>query len=430
MTMARRYRVLYIENASGVGGSVISLYRLVQRLDRERYEPIVLFHRPNGYAAKFRELGVDVLHLGSASPERGTTTSAPISARDVAAGLNRYHPALAQAYRELKALYYLLTWQVPEALSISRVIRERRIDLVHLNNQLALNGSGALAARWNRTPCLCHVRDYNPLSQMDRWLAGGVSYFVFISRMLETILKRELPGLHGSVVYDGLELEPYTSRQPVADIRQRLGLKLGDFVVGNLGRLTPWKGQKVFLNAVAQARPHVPHLKALIVGEPDPPTETTYQNELRALTDELGVSEVVRFTGFQKDVPAVLSALDVLVHSSSVPEPFGLVIIEGMAAGKPVVATSAGGVLDIIDHGRNGLLVPVNDAQAMSEAMVTLARDRALAERLSAQARQHVENRFTVTQFARGIEGIYQFLLGQPEEQAGRSAVSARKALL
>ncbi len=409
----RKRRILYIENANSVGGSTIGLYRLVQNLDRARYEPVVLFHRPNGYEPRFRQLGVEVVVLSrdrAGTPQRRVPRS-PARRRDIAAGLGQYSLRLARGYRQLKQIYLLGTQTLPEAWQIRRFIVSHGIDLVHLNNRLSSNRSGALAARLAHTACLCHVRDFDTPAWFDRWVATSIDRFAFMSRALEQNLRTAMPTLRGSVVYDGLELGSFLGTERPRSIRAELGLGEDDFVVGNVGRLVPWKGQEVFIQALDHVASKVPNLKALIVGEPDPPTEESYFQHLLRQTQALGLADKVLFAGFRQDIPAVMSSLDLLVHSSLSPEPFGLVVIEGMAAGRPVIATGAGGVLDIISHGQNGLLVPAGDAQAMAESILTLARDRDLAARLAAKARECVAARFTVTLYVQTIEDIYRSLL-------------------
>ncbi len=407
-TMKPRYRVLYVENASGVGGSVISLYRLVQRLSRDRYEPVVLFHRPNGYAERFRQLGVEVICLHPELIERPASGGAT---RDIAAKLSRWSRQLARAYREAKFTGWFLQRAVPDALAIGRVIEQRHIDLLHLNNGPHSNHAALLAAWWSRKRCVCHVRDYGVAYGLDRWLSRKVSYYAFMSTALQNQVKADTPNLRGSVIYDGLDLPPPITEAQRTQARRELGLSAADFVVGNVGRITTWKGQDVFLRALARVSPQAPHLKALIVGAPDPPSERHYLEELYALTRQLGLEAVVQFTGFRADIPTVMSALDLLVHSSSSPEPFGIVLIEGMAAGCPVVATRAGGVLDIVQDGRTGWLVPIKDEVAMAEAIVKALKDREFAQRLGQNGRRLVATKFSVAQYVAGVEAVYAELL-------------------
>jgi len=105
-----------------------------------------------------------------------------------------------------------------------------------------------------------------------------------------------------------------------------------------------------------------------------------------------------------------MSALDVVVHASSVPEPFGLVVIEGMAAAKPV-ATAAGGVLDIIEDGVNGLLVPCKDSKAMARAILQILSDRDKAEQMGLAARRRVTEKFTVQQQVTAVQKLYNSIL-------------------
>jgi glycosyltransferase involved in cell wall biosynthesis len=133
---------------------------------------------------------------------------------------------------------------------------------------------------------------------------------------------------------------------------------------------------------------------------------------LQSLTKSLGLENRVVFTGFRTDVPRIVQALDVVVLSSSAPEPFGRVVIEGMAAGKPVVATAAGGVLDIIDDKVNGMLVPCKDSAAMADAVLELLSDREKARQIGIAARRRVEEKFTVQHHVAAVQGLYDAILG------------------
>jgi glycosyltransferase involved in cell wall biosynthesis len=402
------HRILYVENVNGVGGSIVSIHRLVQALDRQRYEPIILFHRPNAYESRFHDLGITVVVLDHKAAAAAKCAARP---RDIAGSLSHYHPGLAHTYRWLKSIYLFGRQTLPQAWQIRRVIETHSIDLVHLNNRVGDNRSGILAAWLTHKPCVCHLRDFDRPTWLDRTLVKSVDYFASMSSALDQNLRAAVPTLRGSVVYDGLELEAFQNLRGKSHVRPQFGLSDGDFVVGHVGRLVPWKGHEVFLRAIARIAPQVPELKVLIVGEPDPPTDTRYLRQLQSLAQELGLVDIVRFTGFCADIPAVMTALDVLVHSSTSPEPFGLVVIEGMAAGKPVIATRAGGVLDIVQEGQTGLLTPVGDEQALAEPILTLARHRDLAARLGAEARRRVAARFTAAQYAQTVQAIYDSLL-------------------
>jgi len=165
---------------------------------------------------------------------------------------------------------------------------------------------------------------------------------------------------------------------------------------------------------MAEVARSIPRLKVLIVGEADDePRNQIYERHLKALTQSLGLSDMVTFTGFRSDIPRIMALLDVMVHSSSQPEPFGRVIIEALAAGTPLVATKAGGVLDVVEDGVHGLLVPPKDAHAMAKAVATLLSDRRLAERLTTAGRRRVLECFTVKKYATAVQDVYQTLFAE-----------------
>jgi glycosyltransferase involved in cell wall biosynthesis len=157
-----------------------------------------------------------------------------------------------------------------------------------------------------------------------------------------------------------------------------------DLVVGMVGRITPWKGQDVFLSAFARAFPDGAQ-RAVIVGSPMfGREEEQYAEGLRAQAHELGIADRVDFRGFREDVAAELAAMDVLVHASVTAEPFGQVILEGMAAGLPVVATAGGGPSEIVDHDLTGLLYPPGDSAELGRLLGLLDADQDLRARLGA----------------------------------------------
>jgi glycosyltransferase involved in cell wall biosynthesis len=155
--------------------------------------------------------------------------------------------------------------------------------------------------------------------------------------------------------------------------------------VGMVGRLVPWKGQHVFLEAFARAF-GANSAQAVLVGGAFF-GEEAYEYELRKLAERLGIYERVRFTGFCEDVNSELAGLDILVHASVIPEPFGQTVVEGMAAGLPVIAADAGGPAEIIEHDTDGLLYPPGDIDALAAMLRRVAHDERLRERLGTAAR-------------------------------------------
>jgi glycosyltransferase involved in cell wall biosynthesis len=206
-----------------------------------------------------------------------------------------------------------------------------------------------------------------------------------------------IPGAVG--VHPGIDARPYVEAASERDtIRKELEIAAGEKAVGIVGRLQPWKGQHVFLRAMARLA-HRSDAVFLVAGGAIGGFSESYPEELRALASALGIAGRVRFLGHRPDVPRVLAALDVFVHASRA-EPFGIVIVEAMAAGVPVVATRGGGVDEIVQHERNGLLVEFGDDAAIARAVERLLDDAGLSARLVEEARRTATQTFTVENMA------------------------------
>lgn len=186
-------------------------------------------------------------------------------------------------------------------------------------------------------------------------------------------------------------------------------VKKSSHVVAIVGRITPLKGHKYFIEAMARIIRQTPNVKVWIIGAP-PADKYMYKEELEVLVSRLGIRDHVEFMGNRPDIPQLLSKVDVLVMSSIEPESFGRVIIEAQAVGVPVVATSVGGVLDIIDDGKTGLLVPAKDSESMAAAIVRLIQNTDLANQLVKNARAKIEKEFTLDLMATRTLKVYEEL--------------------
>jgi glycosyltransferase involved in cell wall biosynthesis len=182
----------------------------------------------------------------------------------------------------------------------------------------------------------------------------------------------------------------------------------GSTTFGMLGRIAPWKGQDLFLRAFAAAFP-AGEERAVVVGAPLF-GEEDYERELHQLAHELGIGERVEFRGFREDIWPELASFDVLVHASVIPEPFGQVVLEGMAAGLPVLAPDEGGPASVIEDGKTGRLFRSRERDSLAAAMRSLSADRGERERLGAGARGAVEA-YRPEHMADRIEQLYERLL-------------------
>jgi len=174
-----------------------------------------------------------------------------------------------------------------------------------------------------------------------------------------------------------------------------------------VGNIDYWKGQIVLIKAMSLVVKRFKNVKVALVGK-TARGAAKYEEEIRACISLHGLRGNIIFTGYREDIPALLNAFDIFVHASVEPEPFGRVILEAMAMKKPIVATNSGGTPEQIVDGQSGLLVPMDDARSMADAILTYLDNRKKADELGVNAWLRLQNKFSIEKMVSGIEDIYQ----------------------
>jgi glycosyltransferase involved in cell wall biosynthesis len=314
---------------------------------------------------------------------------------------------------------------VPALATFLRKLRRQlgllRPDLIH-SNGIKTHLLAALA-RPGRVPVVWHVHDFYGTRPLMRrllpWLQGGVAAALAISAAVGRDMRALLPRVPVTVAHNGVDVKAFAPSPGDGDWLDRLaGLSPAPAEVVRVGLVATyarWKGHGVFLEALGRLRqsPSGPPLRGYVVGGPIYQTQGSQvsREELQALCRRLRIEDCVGFIPFQPDPAPVYGALDVAVHASTQPEPFGLTIIEAMACGKAVVVSRAGGAAELFDPGRDALGVPPGDVGALATAVVRLAGDEGLRRRLGAQARQTVLDRFSQDHFAGEVVRWFERLL-------------------
>ena len=228
------------------------------------------------------------------------------------------------------------------------------------------------------------------------WLDRTATLFpvrgvIVLSRAGAAAQSRVWPARKQWLVYPGVSLDEFNPDGLAAPeaLRAKLGLPATGLLIGIVGRLQRWKGMDVFLNAIPAILTRYPNVHAVIVGGPHE-TEPRYPDELQARVQALGIGRAVTFAGFQSNVPEWMQAMDIVVHASD-HEPFGIVVIEAMALGKPVVAGTEGGPSETITPGVDGLLSPFGDAAALATAILRYLDDPSFAARVGSAARKRAQ---------------------------------------
>ena len=275
--------------------------------------------------------------------------------------------------------------------------------------------TAALATLRNSPPLIWHLRDIltaRHFSRINRLVAVSLANN-FASRVITNshATAKAFVAAGGRkdlchVVYNGFESEKFdrVTSDEIAQFRSQLGIGEAP-LVGLFSRLSYWKGQHVLLEAVKE----LPKVQVIIVGEALF-GEQEYVSQIESLAQMPELKGRIHWLGFRDDIPILMKACDIVTHTSTEPEPFGRVIVEGQLAQKPVVASAAGGALELIESGHNGFLFPPEDAIALRQLIDKLISDRPLAESIAQQGYQDAKANFaleTILQsFEEGIKSI------------------------
>jgi len=371
----RSLRILLVDHAPIVGGVELMIRDLLTGLDPARVAPTVV--------------------TDAHSPLRGKFSS--------------IHPEIAIPLAPLKrnplAAFSLLN----AALQLARAARASRADLIQTFTART-HLVGALAAPLARTPLVWRLNDdtlYRPLAAAFGHVPRRI---IAVSRHLREHYAGVLRVT--DIIPDGVLLLPPTSQ---AEARRVMNLPMDACLVTLAARLVRWKGHVIFLRALAQLAPDYPQLHGQIVGGWSEAENRSgplagggpYHRELLALTSEVGLTGRVTFTGHTNAIALTFAASDLVAHTSTLPEPFGRVIVEAMAAARPVVAARAGGAPEIVDDGVTGLLTTPGDVDALAAAIRQLLENPQLREQMGVAGRARAEREYSLPLMAERFTQVW-----------------------
>jgi len=392
-------RIVFLEGSQGgvTGGSLTGLLPILTALRRAGDEPHLVVREPKRVAAELAARGVPVTVVPRRRvPKEHRLQGAPAYERA------KRRRSLASAMSAARTLAVLAAETLPSALALARVFRRLRPDVVHLGNGFRNNADGILAARLAGRPSVCHVKGFERHGAVERTLAPLVAAGVCMSEAIRVHCLAagvSAPAMH--VVPDALDPADFRPARAADAVRAALGIAGRAPVVGVVGQIQEWKGQHVALEAVDRLRARFPGIVCLVVGgvrraRGNEGAADRYAERLRETVAGRGLADAVRFLGERQDVPDLVGALDVLLHTSIRPEPFGRVVLEGMALARPVVAARGGGIPDIVVDGETGFVVPPGDASALADAVAALAADPERAAAMGRRGQARLESQFSV----------------------------------
>lgn len=386
--------VLFVHHSNDLYGADVVLLETVKGLDRSRFSPIVVLpedcRHPGGLAAELEKIQVPFLFCPLAVMRR-----------------KYFRPTHTLGYgiELIRAVRLLI-----------RIIHESNVELVH-SNTLAV-WTGAIAARLTGTPHVWHVHEMlvrpAPVRRALHFLAPRLSSTVVcISEAVRQHVLKDEPAASEklAVVHNGLPLENFIPVSDGSSIRREFGIPAGAPLVGMVGRINHWKGQSILIQAARSVLASFPDANFLVVGSVFA-DQVQYLDRLRAEVRQAGIEDRFILSDFRRDISDILAALDVYVHPALLPEPFGLVVIEAMAAARPVVATAHGGPLEMIEEGVSGHFVPPADPGALAAKICACLADLQSSREMGKRAQERVMRMFPLSRYLDRMQSLYEQALG------------------
>ena len=385
------YRVLIVNHAVDIGGAERVLLSFLDHLNRELFEPALACPHDGPLVEEMRKRNIPVY--------MGFPASRLLEVKRKSVGGN------------CKAVLAYPWDMASTVFKLAGLIRREGFDLVFTNSAKG-DIYGSLAGWLAGRPVIWRLHDIvntDAFSRLNVWMFKTFATLfarevLAISQAVrDALVAQGVSEGKAKVAYNGVELGDSGESKTAQEVRAQWGIDADAPLAGMVGRLVDWKGPDYFIEAAALVADKMPEARFMLVGDAVF-GERGYVDDLKRRTHELGIEDKVVFTGFRDDVSDIMECLDLLVHASILPEPFGLVLIEAMAKGTPVVASSGGGVGEIVEDGVSGMIVPPRDARAMAEAMVKVLSRPDEARVMGTAGRKRVEELFDIRMTTRKIE--------------------------
>lgn len=378
--------ILFVHQSADLYGSDRILLALVSKLDRKKFVPIVLLPVDGPLVAELQVVKVECHVVEITRLSRST-----LSLR----GLLRLPLHIIQSMR-----------------AFDFVLAGRRVDIVHSNTLAVL--TSALWARWHNVPHIWHVHEIiihpkfvrKVYAYLLSWFADRI---ICVSHATMANLVQDKPNLANKidVVWNGLERNSPVDSDAVRAYRERLTVCDGEILVVLVGRINRWKGQTLLVEAAGLLwQEGVKNIRYLLVGSA-PDGQVHFLKELQYTINQSPAKAAFTLQGFTSNLYTVWDACDIAVIPSTEPEPFGMVALEAMAAGKPVIAANHGGLAEIVIDKVNGFMVEPGNSVALAEAIKQLASDAHLRMRMGKEGELRYRREFTLERYMENVVQIY-----------------------
>lgn len=372
--------ILILNSTSDLYGSSKILIYIVKTLVKTGHKPIIVVSEDGPLVPKLTEIGVqvEIIRLG----------------------------ILRRKYFNIKGLANRLLVSRDAWKKLSRLIEDEKIDHIYSNTTGVL--IGAFLAKKRKLPHTWHVHEIitspTVFTKVIGYLLKKFSDQVIV--VSDAVSKHWKPFVGNKIkrIYNGIDCS--TIENSDGNLKQELQIPQTSVLIGMIGRVNHWKGQDYFLTMIKPILETHPDVQVALAGDAFPGNEHLV-DALRENIHKSRFAHRIHYLGFRDDIPNLMNSFDIFVSPSILPDPFPTVILEAMAASKPVVATAHGGAVEMIDNQVSGVLIPFNDAIAARDLLLPIIESAALREKMGKAGHQRIHNLFSKESFERSIASLF-----------------------
>jgi len=401
--------VLYLDNTFTFGGAINSLLYLLRALDKDRFDPVLITGQPKDFLQEKFDF-IEWYHIPLKLPWIHNRLYKKITSFKLFKdGIFRFF------INKIRFLYWFVFITLPEAVHYYKIGKKHNARIVHLNNIFGNQLAGILAAKLLGVPCVAHMRCFEEVSNATQLYARLIDHHIAISgAIMQNMLELGVSESEITTIFDAIDLDEFDINISCEYLRREFDISVGTNTFGIFGRIMEWKGIIEFVHAAALVCKTMPGVRAFIVGDTSD-GGSIYYDEVICLIRSYGLEKSIILTGYRDDIPALMKMMDVVVHASITPEPFGMVLIEAMAMGKPVIATKNGGPLDIVEDQKTGFWVDPGDYTATAGFIEFLISDSRQAHDFGINGQVRVQKLFSKERYALEVERVYDKLIRMGE---------------
>lgn len=378
----KKSKILYVSHSAGISGAEQCLFTLVKNLDKNRFVPMIVLPSDGPLKKSFESIGIETKVL----------------------------PLICWVIPIYRTSVNCMSIMMDRWKNIASLIEKEAIDIVHTNSSII--AEGAIAAKMTGRPHIWHLHEFLkghpslkptiPLYFTYRFIDLLSDAVIVVSKALKESISGAINQEKIRVIYNGID--PVKEEGGSISFRRALRIPRENLLVCTIGAFIKEKGYHTFIDAAKIVLERKKNVSFVIIGNIGNNLE--YWDSIRERAKDRTLRNHIKFIHFRFDIWRILKEIDVYIVSSLM-ESFGLAAVEAMAAGKPVISTTCGGPEEVIEHGKTGILVQVNDPDSMAKAILTLANNPEKRNEMGLKGKKRYSELFTGDRFSRRVENLY-----------------------